>query len=83
MYKKEITIQNAEGLHARPAAAFAKKAAEYKDTKITVEKDGIQANAKSIMSILGLGAAAGTMITIIADGPDEEAAAEALCLIIA
>ncbi len=83
MYQKEITIQNAEGLHARPAAAFAKKAAEYKGTKILVKKDGIDANAKSIMSILSLGAAAGTQITITADGPDEKAAVEALCQIMA
>lgn len=82
MYQKEIIIQNPEGLHARPAAAFAKKAAEYKGTKILVKKDGIDANAKSIMSLLSLGAAAGTKITITADGPDEEEAAEALCQII-
>lgn len=83
MIKKEIIIEVEEGLHARPAAAFAKKAAEYKGTKIYVYKDSNKANAKSIMSILGLGAVKGTKIEVEADGPDEVAAIESLSSILA
>ncbi len=82
MYKKEITIKTEEGLHARPAALFTKKAAEFKGTKIYVYKDDTKANAKSIMSVLGLGAASGTNIIIEAEGPDEEKAVEELCAIL-
>lgn len=82
MYKKEITITTEEGLHARPAAAFTKKAAGFKGTKIYVYKDGSKANAKSIMSVLGLGAASGATVVIEADGPDEEKAVEELCALI-
>ena len=41
MYKKEITITTEEGLHARPAAMFTKKAVEFKGTKIYVYKDDV------------------------------------------
>ena len=82
MYRKSITIQAAEGLHARPAGAFAKKAAEYRETKILVRKGDAAANAKSIMAVLGLGAGAGTAVVVEAEGPDEVNAVEALCAIL-
>ena len=82
MYKKEVTITAEEGLHARPAALFTKKAAEFKETKMYVCKDDYKANAKSIMSVLALGAASGTKITLEAEGADEERAVEELCAIL-
>lgn len=82
MYKKEITITTEEGLHARPAAMFTKKAVEFKGTKIYVYKDDVKANAKSIMAVLGLGAASGSKVLIEAEGPDEEKAVEELCAIL-
>ena len=77
MVEKEVTIVPEEGLHARPAAEFVKEAKNY-NSDIKVIKDGKEANAKSSLSLMGLGAAQGDELTIRAEGEDEEAAAEAL-----
>ena len=77
MYSKEITVSNEVGLHARPATFFIQKANEYKSS-IWVEKDTHRINAKSLLGVLSLGIVGGTPIRVIADGPDEQAAVEAL-----
>ncbi len=76
---QEITmvVQHKVGLHARPAALFVQTAKKYK-SDIVVFKDEREANAKSILSILALGASQGAVITIRATGEDEEAAMRAL-----
>jgi phosphotransferase system HPr (HPr) family protein len=77
LHKEEITIQHAVGLHARPAAVFVRLAASFPAT-IQIRKVGEQgrsANAKSILSVLGLGVNQGDRVEIEADG---ERAAEAL-----
>ena len=77
MYMKETTVNNQVGLHARPATFFIQKANEFKSS-IWVEKDDRRVNAKSLLGVLSLGIVKGTAITLIADGPDEEAAINAL-----
>ena len=77
MVEKLFVVKNETGLHARPASLFVQKAAQYKST-IKVKKDGKEANAKSIISVLSLGASFGSEITIIADGPDAEEAVAGL-----
>ena len=77
MVEKLFVVKNETGLHARPASLFVQKAAKYKST-IKVKKDGKEANAKSIISVLSLGASFGSEITIIADGPDVEEAVAGL-----
>ena len=77
MYTQEITINNEVGLHARPATFFIQKANEFKSS-IWVEKDERRVNAKSLLGVLSLGIVKGTTISLIADGPDEEAAINAL-----
>ena len=72
-----FTIKNKVGLHARPAAIFVKEAAKYKST-ITVIHGETQANAKSILKVLTLGASSGAKITVKAEGEDAEAALQAL-----
>lgn len=79
--EKEVVILNKTGLHARPAAMFVKEAGKFK-SDIKVEKDGKQANAKSIISILSCGLEHGTKIKLIANGEDESAAIEALTKLI-
>jgi len=81
MIKKKLTIQNRLGIHARPAALFAKTASQY-TCDIRVEKDGLDVNGKSIMGIMMLAAAQGNVIQILADGRDEDAAIRALSRII-
>ena len=77
MVEKEATVVPAEGLHARPAAEFVKTAKEF-SSDITVVKDGKEANAKSSIKLMTLGAKQGDNLTIRAEGDDEEEAAEAL-----
>ena len=72
-----VIIQNSEGLHARPATFFIQKANEFKSS-IWVEKDERRVNAKSLLGVLSLGIVKGTSIILIGDGPDEEAAINAL-----
>jgi len=72
-----LTIRHEVGLHARPAALFVKTANRCK-SRITVEKDGQEVNAKSILSVLTLGVGQGAVVTIRAEGEDEMEAIEAL-----
>jgi phosphocarrier protein HPr len=71
--EKEFVMNNKQGLHARPAALFVQIAEKY-DSEITVAKDQEQVNGKSIMGLLMLGAHYQSKISIIANGPDAEAA---------
>ncbi len=76
MYRKEATVNNQVGLHARPATFFIQKANEFKSS-IWVEKDERRVNAKSLLGVLSLGIVKGTAIDLIADGADEKEAVEA------
>jgi phosphocarrier protein HPr len=70
MQTATLIIINKVGLHARPAALFVKSAMAYQ-AAITVAKGEKTANAKSLLSVLGLGVCQNDEITITADGPDE------------
>lgn len=71
--EKEVTVINALGLHARPAAMIAKCASNYA-AEITINKSGEIANAKSILGIMTLSAGKGTTLIISAEGADAEEA---------
>ena len=77
MVNKSIVINNQVGLHARPATFFIQKANEFKSS-IWVEKDDRRVNAKSLLGVLSLGITKGTLVSISADGVDEQEAVEAL-----
>ncbi|RBP44015.1 HPr family phosphocarrier protein [Garciella nitratireducens] len=77
MIQKSVVIENATGLHARPASLFVQKANEF-ESDIFIIKDENKINVKSILGIMAAGISKGTEITIQADGPDEEAAVKAL-----
>lgn len=81
MFSKEITIMNATGLHARPASMFVQEAGKYK-SEVNVVKDGKKINAKSIMGIMAGGLAKGTVISIEAEGEDEQQAVDALIALV-
>jgi phosphocarrier protein len=68
-----FTIRNRLGLHARAAATFVKKAAEFK-ANVMVEKDGMLVNGKSIMGLLMLACPLGSRVTLKIEGDDEEKA---------
>jgi phosphocarrier protein len=77
MTSREVTVVNQLGLHARAAARFVHLATRF-DSHIRVGRNARIMDGKSIMGILLLAAARGTTLTLIADGPDEAAAIEAL-----
>jgi phosphocarrier protein HPr len=77
MVEKETVVGPEAGLHARPAAVFVKKAKEF-DSDIKVVKDGREANAKSTLKVMTLGAKKDDKILIRAEGEDAEAAVDAL-----
>ncbi|MDD3905286.1 MAG: HPr family phosphocarrier protein [Candidatus Omnitrophica bacterium] len=72
-FERVITIKNKQGLHARPAALFVQIANKF-NSEVTVSKGRQKVNGKSIMGIMMLAAAAGSKITVIANGEDAEAA---------
>jgi len=72
-----LTIRNELGLHARPAARFVECAGGF-DADITVTKDGETVPGTSIMGLLMFGAAAGSELEVHAEGPEAEAALDAL-----
>jgi len=81
MYESRATVIKQVGLHARPATFLIQKANEFK-CSIWIEKDERRVNAKSLLGVLSLGVAKDTNINIIADGPDEVEAVDALCALI-
>ena len=72
-----FTIKNRLGLHARAAALLVKTANRF-GSEVTIEKDGLEVNGKSIMGILMLAASKGTKITIKAEGKDSVQALQTL-----
>ena len=81
MVERETTIGPEEGLHARPAAQFVKTAKKF-DSEIVVIKGEREANAKSSLKIMTLGARKGDEIVIRAEGDDAEEAVETLAELI-
>ena len=71
MTKKEMQIQLAGGLEARPVAMLVQVASQY-DSTIYIEAEGKRVNAKSIMGMMSLALAPGEKVTVIADGTDED-----------
>ena len=82
MAEREVVIVNKLGIHARPAAEIVKTAARFKSS-ITIIRDDLEVNAKSIMGVMMLAAEQGARITLRADGPDADAAIDALAALIA
>lgn len=77
MVKKEFTILNKLGIHARPAAQFVKTANRF-DADVFVEKDGEEVDGKSIMGLMMLAAGHGSVILVTTEGADADAAMAAL-----
>jgi phosphocarrier protein len=77
MTSKTVTIKNRAGIHARPAALIVNTANQY-ESEIFLEKDSMRINSKSIMGIITLGASYKSSISIMAEGPDEGEAVEAI-----
>lgn len=70
MVERTVRIMNKLGLHARAAALLVQTSGRYA-SEVTIEKDGVEVNGKSIMGLMMLAAAKGTDVTVRADGTDE------------
>jgi len=82
MPEREVKIINKLGIHARPAAEIVKTAGKFK-CDITIVRDDLEVNAKSIMGVMMLAAENGATIALRAIGDDAEAALDALSAVIA
>lgn len=77
MVAREVEVLNRAGIHARPAALIVKVANQF-DSNLYLEKDRMKVNGKSIMGIITLGAGYKSRLKILAEGTDEEQAADAI-----
>jgi len=80
--ERRVTILNKRGLHARAAARFVKLAGQFA-AELTVAKDGVAVSGRSIMGLMMLAAGPGTELSIRAEGPDADAALDALAGLVA
>ena len=77
MIKHEIEIINKLGLHARAAAKLVKLVSTF-ESNVEIGKDGQMVNAKSIMGVMMLAASRGSVMTLTAEGNDEQQAMESV-----
>jgi phosphocarrier protein HPr len=82
MPEREAKIVNKLGIHARPAAEIVKTAGKFKSS-ITIVRDDLEVNAKSIMGVMMLAAEFGSTIVLRANGEDADAALDAVATCIA
>ena len=78
---RTVEIVNERGLHARASAKFVKAASAF-DAEVKVSRDDHTVDAQSIMGLMMLAAGPGSFIEIAAEGPDAEAALDALCQLV-
>jgi phosphocarrier protein len=82
MAERSVQIVNKHGLHARPAAEMVKAASKFK-CDITISRDDLEVNGKSIMGVMMLAAEYGASITLKATGVDADEALDALAALVA
>ena len=78
----EETVTLAGALHARPAGALAVAAAKF-ESAVELTAGASRADAKSVLGVMGLGAASGQQVTVRASGPDAREAVAAIVGILA
>ncbi|MBX7106096.1 MAG: HPr family phosphocarrier protein [Gemmataceae bacterium] len=79
---RDIVVVNPQGLHLRPATAFAKLARQFASS-VAVCRDGQRANGKSQMELLMLAAESGARLTLEVEGPDAATALDPLADLLA
>lgn len=72
------TISDPLGIHARPAGLLVRKAKEFGDTVITIEKNGAAVRTSQLMKLMTLGVKQGDQVQVTADGPAENEAIDAM-----
>jgi phosphocarrier protein len=82
MMERTVEIVNKNGLHARPAAEIVKLSSKFQ-CEITIVRDDLEVNGKSIMGVMMLAAEYGSNIVVRANGPDAEQAVTAIADLVA
>jgi phosphocarrier protein HPr len=82
MLQRELEITNKLGLHARASAKLTQVAARF-ESGVWITRNGRRVNAKSIMGVMMLAAAKGSLVVVETDGPDEQAAMAAVTALVA
>lgn len=77
MFTLQTIVKCESGLHNKQATYFIQKANEFR-ANVWVEVDERRINAKSLLGVLSMAITSGTVVTLIADGPDEETAVKTL-----
>ncbi|HSU93013.1 MAG TPA: HPr family phosphocarrier protein [Gemmatimonadaceae bacterium] len=80
--ERTVEIVNRNGLHARPAAEIVKLSSRF-NCEITIVRDDLEVNGKSIMGVMMLAAEYGSNILVRANGPDAEQAVNAIADLVA
>ena len=70
MVEANVVIQNRLGLHARACSVFVKEAAKYA-SHVTIARDGLEVNGKSILGVMMLAAERGAELVLRVEGSDE------------
>lgn len=78
---RRLEIQNRLGLHARAAALLVQTVSQF-DAEISVSKDDQTVNGRSILGLMMLAAGQGSSIEIVAQGPDAQAALDAIAALV-
>ncbi|MEU6608741.1 HPr family phosphocarrier protein [Streptomyces shenzhenensis] len=81
MPERTVTIGSRSGLHARPATAFVRAATEQA-VPVTISREGRTVDARSLLSVLALGAGHGDPVTLTAEGEGAEEALDALAALL-
>ena len=81
LVKRVVVVPNKQGIHARPAEMFVRRAQQFQ-SKIEIVHDDYRIEAKSIMNLLTLGAAQGTQLILEAEGSDAQEAVDALAEVV-
>ena len=79
--KRVVVVPNKQGMHARPAEMFVRRAQQFQ-SKVEIVRDDFRVEAKSIMNLLMLGAAQGTELILEAEGDDAQEALDALAEVV-
>ncbi len=80
--RRDLAIVNRRGLHARASARFVQTAERF-DAELLVTKDANTVGGTSIMGLMMLAAGPGSVISVTAEGPEAEAALEAIAALVA
>ena len=81
MAELSVQVANRQGVHARPAAEIVKAASKFK-ADVTIVRDDLEVNGKSIMGVMMLAAEMGSTLVLRASGPDADQAVAAIAKLI-